>query len=61
MLSTGAFDLARAELDSVAVPTTTTESPSMSEKSRRKWPWILGGVLLLFIIGIAGGNDKNSE
>ncbi len=30
-------------------------------KSRRKWPWIVGGtVLLLFIIGVANGGDKNS-
>lgn len=30
-------------------------------KSRRKWPWIVGGiVLLLFIIGVANGGDKSS-
>lgn len=34
---------------------------SVTEKPRRRWAWILGGlVLLLFIIGIVGGNDENS-
>lgn len=30
-------------------------------KSRRKWPWVVGGtVVLLFIIGVANGGDKSS-
>lgn len=38
-----------------------TQPPSVTGTPRRKWPWVVGGiVLLLFIIGIAGGNEKNS-
>ncbi|MDQ4104987.1 MAG: exonuclease domain-containing protein, partial [Actinomycetota bacterium] len=45
----------------------TTHGPPPNQPSsvagelRRKWPWIVAGiVLLLFIIGIISGNDKNS-
>ena len=38
-----------------------TRPPSVAGKPRRKWPWIVGGVvLLLFIVGISGGKEKNS-
>jgi DNA polymerase III subunit epsilon len=38
-----------------------TRPPSVAGKPRRKWPWIVGGiVLLLFIIGVSGGNEKSS-
>jgi hypothetical protein len=38
-----------------------TQVPPTGEKPRRRWPWIVGGiVLLLFIIGISGGNEKSS-
>lgn len=37
------------------------QPPPVTEKPHRRWPWILGAlVLLLFIIGITGGNDENS-
>ena len=30
-------------------------------KSRRKWPWVVGGiVLLLFVIGLTDGGEKDS-
>lgn len=32
--------------------------PQPQPKKRRRWPWIVGGILvLLFVIGIAGGSD----
>jgi hypothetical protein len=38
-----------------------TQQPSVRGKPRGQWPWIVGGIiLLLFIIGISGGNEKSS-
>lgn len=35
--------------------------PPVAGTPRLKWPWIVGGiVLLLFIIGVSGGNEKSS-
>lgn len=36
-------------------------SAAQANRSRRKWPWIVGGtVLLLVVIGAANGEDKSS-
>ncbi|MGH3981348.1 MAG: exonuclease domain-containing protein [Pseudonocardiaceae bacterium] len=37
-----------------------TQPPAVTGKPHRKWPWIVGAiVLLLFIISIAGGNENS--
>jgi Excalibur calcium-binding domain len=38
-----------------------TQPPSEARKTRQKWPWIIGGiVLLLLIVSVSCGNEKSS-
>lgn len=41
-------------------PYPTPPAPQPAPKKHRKWPWVLGGIVALFIlVGVAGGGDDS--
>ncbi|SDE30612.1 MmpS family transport accessory protein [Rhodococcus tukisamuensis] len=51
-----------APFDPNQSPTGHQEVPASAPKKRKKWPWVVGGIIALFVIvGMAGGGDKEGD